>query len=139
MCKYAPGMSKLAMLRFSYTSITSIVKSDYRDTVGDETLSLFPNYIFCLLPSAHVLTLIVPYLFCLMSFTTFSDYALSSTDNISVSIVVTPFFPGIGPSSNCLSSFIMAATTRYQNKLKARISCICINIIFTADLMDSST
>ena len=59
-CKYAPGMSKVAMSRSSCASITRVVKSDSRDMVSDGTLSSFPKYLFCLLPPAHVLPLIFP-------------------------------------------------------------------------------
>ena len=34
-CKYAPGMSKVATSRSSCESITRVMKSDSRDTVGD--------------------------------------------------------------------------------------------------------
>ena len=60
-CKYTPGIPKVAMFRSSYTSITRVVKSDSRDTVGDAKLLSFHKYLFCLLPSAHVLPLIFPY------------------------------------------------------------------------------
>ena len=59
-CKYAPGMLNVAMSCYSYASMTRVVKSDFRDTVGDATLSSFPKYLFCLLPSAHVMHLIIP-------------------------------------------------------------------------------
>ena len=49
-CKYAPGISKVAMSRSSYAAMTRFVKSDSRDTVGDATLSSSPKYLFCLLP-----------------------------------------------------------------------------------------
>ena len=137
-CNYAPGMLKVAMLRSSYVSITSVVKSDSRDTVGDATLSSFTKYLFCLLPSYHFLPLIVPSLFCLMKFAAFSALDLSSADKISGSITVTTFFPGIDPSSNCLSYFIMADIARSPNKSKYCVACICIYIIFTAHFMDAS-
>ena len=90
-CKYASGMSKLAMLRSLYASITRVVKSYSRDTVGDATLSSFTKYLFCLLPSAHVLLLIVPSRFCFMIFTALSDSAFTSADKISGFIAVTIF------------------------------------------------
>ena len=81
-CKYAPGMLKVVMSRYSYAPITRVVKSDFRDTVGDATLSSFPKYLFCLIPSAHVLPLIVPSRFFLMRFMALSDFAFSSADKV---------------------------------------------------------
>ena len=82
-CKYAPGMSKVAMPRSLYASMTRVVKINSTDTVSDGTLTSFPKYPFCLIPSAHVLPLIVTSRFCLMRFTALSDFALSSADKVS--------------------------------------------------------
>ena len=59
-CKYAPGTSNMYTYRFSVASITSVVVSDYIDTVGDDMVLISFIDRFCFLPSTHVLPLIFP-------------------------------------------------------------------------------
>ena len=61
-CKYAPVTSNMDTYRFSVESITSVVVSDYIDTVGDDMVLISFIDLFCFLPSTHVLTLIFPLL-----------------------------------------------------------------------------
>ena len=70
--KHAPGTLKILTSRPSYASTTKVVISDSKDIVGDKASSL-GIYPLCLLPSAHVLPLILPYSFSLVMFTALSD------------------------------------------------------------------
>ena len=90
------------------------------------------RYFFCLLPYTQVFTFIFPYLFYFIVFSAYNAFLLSPNYNVSGLIVVTTGFPGMGPFSILLGSFIMATTDISQKFLIPAFAYIWVNMTFVA-------
>ena len=76
-CSYDLWVSKVETSRPSCASKISVKNRASKDTVGDEILSPSFKYLFCSIQSAHVLFLIIPFLFSYIRLTASSDLFLS--------------------------------------------------------------
>ena len=126
-CKYAPGTSAMTVDLPSYASINRVATMLSRDAVGDDIISPSFTYLRCFAPLAHVRPFIEPSLFSLIRFTASKAFIFSSEVKVSGFIGATARFPGMGPSSSCFSSLIMAATALSPNRLNPSLADIWVS------------
>ena len=132
-CRNNPGTSKVTTSLPPCVLSTRVANNTSSDTSGDATVSPYFSYLHCLLPSAHVLPLIRPYIFYIIKLTSsrFLVLLFSSVNNVG-SIGWTTSFPGIAPLSNWLN-YLMMSTTYFSTKiLMPQFPSICVNITTTA-------
>ena len=95
-CKYSPGTSNVATYLSSYISIINVLNSVLIITVIGAILSPSIKCRFCLLPFAHVIPFIFPYLFSLLYLPHPATF-LSELDSTYVLIAAIALFTGMMP------------------------------------------
>ena len=132
-CRCALVTPKVSTLSPSCASNISVHNNTSKYTMGNNTLSPYFRYIFCLLESAQFFPFIFPHLFTFTRFTYSNIFLLSPKDNLYGLIGVTTDSPGMGLLSIWLNYFIINDTDFSPNFSIPALADIWLNMPF-ADL-----